>query len=362
MIEIRHLLLIDAVAEVGTLKKASEKLFLSQSALSHQLKELEPRLGTPVFYRVNNQLLFTPAGKELLDASRDILMRLRQTKQSIRELNQDSLRKYTHGYSRKESVRLNDQASSIAEVLHWDSDWPTGSLILEAGCGVGAQTSVIAARNPESAFVSVDLSAPSLAEAKAMAEEHDLLNVRFERADVRKLTYPDGHFDHVFVCFLLEHLSDPAAVLLELQRALRPGGTMTVIEGDHGSTYFHPSSIAAYQAIQAQVTLQQQNGGDANIGRKLYPMLVDSGLVDVKVSPRLVYVDDSKPELLNGFIKNTFTAMIKGISEEAIAHKIIDQKTIQQGIADLLRTAQGGGTFCYTFFKAVAIRATAPTE
>ena len=132
MIEVRHLVLIDAVAEVGTLKKASEKLFLSQSALSHQLKELESRLGTPVFYRVNNQLLFTPAGRELLDASRDILMRLRQTKQSIQELNQDSLRKYTHGYSREESVRLNDQASSIAEILHWDSDWPTGSLILEA--------------------------------------------------------------------------------------------------------------------------------------------------------------------------------------------------------------------------------------
>ena len=49
MIEIRHLKLLDAVAETGSLKNAAEKLFLSQSALSHQLRELESYLETPVF-------------------------------------------------------------------------------------------------------------------------------------------------------------------------------------------------------------------------------------------------------------------------------------------------------------------------
>ena len=82
-----------------------------------------------------------------------------------------------------------------------------------------------------------------------------------------------------------------------------------VIEGDHGSTYFHPDSLAAKRAVQCQVTLQQQNGGDANIGRKLYPLLEKAGFESIQVSPRQIYVDDSKPNLVEGFTKNTFTAI-----------------------------------------------------
>ena len=87
MIEIRHLKLLDAVAETGSLKNAAEKLFLSQSALSHQLRELESYLETPVFYRLNKQLVLTPSGKVLLDSSRKILSKLSQTEKTIREIS-----------------------------------------------------------------------------------------------------------------------------------------------------------------------------------------------------------------------------------------------------------------------------------
>ncbi len=50
------------------------------------------------------------------------------------------MNKYVHGYSPEEAKRLNNQANSVAEILHGDSLWHEGSLILEAGCGVGAQT------------------------------------------------------------------------------------------------------------------------------------------------------------------------------------------------------------------------------
>jgi hypothetical protein len=63
---------------------------------------------------------------------------------------------------------------------------------------------------------------------------------------------------------------------------------MTVIEGDHGSTYFYPESSAAHLAIQYQVELQRRAGGDALIGRKLYPLMLAAGLAAVHVSPRMV--------------------------------------------------------------------------
>ena len=75
------------------------------------------------------------------------------------------------------------------------------------------------------------------------------------------------------------------------------------------------------------------------------------------MSPRMVYVDDSRPELVDGFTRKTFTAMIEGVREPALAAGLIDADRFDAGIRDLYRTAEAGGTFCYTFFKAVASRA-----
>ncbi|MEL6918890.1 MAG: methyltransferase domain-containing protein [Bacteroidota bacterium] len=274
----------------------------------------------------------------------------------IHEINKDNIKDYIHGYSAEETIRLNDQASSISEILHWDSKWEEGALILEAGCGVGSQTKIIAPMNSGASFVSVDLSYTSIEKAKEVITKEGIGNVRFQLADIFELPFEDGHFDHVFVCFVLEHLARPMDALRELKRVLKSNGTITIIEGDHGSTYFHPDSKNARKAVEAQVMLQEKKGGNANIGRELYPILNNVGFSDIKVSPRQVYVDDSKPELLEGFIRNTFTAMIKGISEEALAHKIINRNELDSGIEDLYSTSNGGGTFCYTFFKAKAMK------
>jgi hypothetical protein len=68
----------------------------------------------------------------------------------------------------------------------------------------------------------------------------------------------------------------------------------------------------------------------------------------------MVYVDSSKPELVEGFTEKTFTAMIEGVRDSALEAGIIDQPTFDKGIEDLYRTTEPDGTFCYTFFKAVA--------
>jgi hypothetical protein len=68
----------------------------------------------------------------------------------------------------------------------------------------------------------------------------------------------------------------------------------------------------------------------------------------------MVYVDSNKPDLVEGFTKNTFTAMIEGIRDDALKAGIVDQATFDSGIRDLYRTAEADGVFCYTFFKAVA--------
>jgi trans-aconitate methyltransferase len=260
---------------------------------------------------------------------------------------------YVHGYHSRENERLQDQAGTLVDLLHADTSYPSGSAVLEAGCGVGAQTITLAQRSPGARFTSIDLSADSIAEAKRTLDAAGITNVQFQQADILALPFAAESFDHVFVCFVLEHLSRPVDALAILNRLLRPGGTMTVIEGDHGSAYFHPDNSAARMAIRCQVELQRIAGGNALIGRQLYPLMVEAGLEAVQVSPRMVYVDSSKPALVNGFTRKTFTAMIEGVRGAAIDRGITSPEAFDAGVQALYRTAEADGVFCYTFFKGV---------
>ena len=259
--------------------------------------------------------------------------------------------KYVHGYSDREALRLNDQADTLDHLIHNDTLFPEDSLVLEAGCGVGAQTKIIATKNRGSNFISVDISDDSIREAQQLINFLGISNVEFKQADIYDLPFKDESFDSVIICFVLEHLHNPIQALHELKRVLKTGGSLIAIEGDHGSTFFYPDSSYAHSAIDCQIQLQKLNGGNSNIGRALYPLFKSAGLSDVFVSPRMVYVDASRPSLVEGFIKNTFTAMIEGVGDKAVEKGIIDQVSFNRGIQDLYRTAEPDGVFSYTFFK-----------
>jgi ubiquinone/menaquinone biosynthesis C-methylase UbiE len=131
---------------------------------------------------------------------------------------------YVHGYKGRENERLHDQAGALVGLLHNDTTYPAGSLVLEVGCGVGAQTLILALRSPDAQFTSIDISAESIAEAKQKAAAAGLTNVTFEQADIFALPYKTESFDHVFVCFVLEHLSRPREVLTILKKSFVPAG------------------------------------------------------------------------------------------------------------------------------------------
>ncbi|MDI9433862.1 MAG: methyltransferase domain-containing protein [Planctomycetota bacterium] len=265
-------------------------------------------------------------------------------------------RRYVHGYDPRENTRLQDQASTLVQLLHGDTAYAAGTTVLEAGCGVGAQTVTLARNSPDAQITSIDISEHSIAQAQAAVAAAGLTNVTFRQGDIFDLPFAPESFDHVFVCFVLEHLAEPVRALAELKKLLKVGGSMTAIEGDHGSTYFHPESAKAHAAIRCQVELQRQAGGNANIGRQLFPLLTEAGFDAVRVSPRMVYVDASRPELVDGFTHKTFTAMVEGVRAAALEAGLMDASDFDEGVRDLYRTTEPDGVFCYTFFKAVAVK------
>jgi ubiquinone/menaquinone biosynthesis C-methylase UbiE len=265
-------------------------------------------------------------------------------------------RAYVHGYDPRENLRLQDQASTLVELLHSDTSYPEGSSVLEAGCGVGAQTVTLASNSPKALITSIDVSEASVVEARKAVRAAGIGNVTLRQADIFHLPFPPESFDHVFLCFVLEHLVQPVEALRALKYVLKPGGTITVIEGDHGSAYFYPDSDYARRAVCCQVELQARAGGNALIGRALYPLLREAGFGEVHVSPRMVYVDSSKPDLVEGFTRKTFTAMIEGIRKSVRGSGLMSEADFEKGIVDLYRTAEADGVFRYTFFKAGAVK------
>src|SRR3970040_1417412 len=159
-------------------------------------------------------------------------------------------KKYVHGYTERESVRLVDQATPWAGILHHDIVYPAGSRVLEAGCGVGAQTVILARNSPKATFTSVDLSEESLRAARACVSSQGFSNFAFNQGYIFHLPYAEDSYDHVFLCFVLEHLPNPIEALSCVRGVLKRGGTVTVIEGGHGSTSFHSESPSVQKPIR----------------------------------------------------------------------------------------------------------------
>ena len=226
--------------------------------------------------------------------------------------------------------------------------------MLEAGCGVGAQTVTLARNSPEAHITSIDVSETSLAAAAAAVRAAGITNVTLRQADIFALPFPDASFDHVFVCFVLEHLAAPVDALLRLQAVLKPGGTITVIEGDHGSAYFHPRSrgrsrdpLPGRLAGARPRRLADRPGS--------YPLRQQRWLRGVQVSPRMVYVDASRPRPGRGVHQADLHRDGRGRARPGDCRGMMTAEEFDAGIGRLYRTAEADGTFCYTFFKATAV-------
>jgi LysR family transcriptional regulator for metE and metH len=85
-LEIRHLRLVAEISDAGSMTRAAERLCLTQSALSHQLRDIEGRFGTPFFVRLGRRMVLTAAGRRVLETARRVIGDLEHAEEDVRRL------------------------------------------------------------------------------------------------------------------------------------------------------------------------------------------------------------------------------------------------------------------------------------
>jgi LysR family transcriptional regulator for metE and metH len=85
-LEVRHLRLIAGISDAGSMTKADERLFLTQSALSHQLRDIEARVDTPFFVRLGRKMVLTAAGRRVLETARRVIADIERAEEDVRRL------------------------------------------------------------------------------------------------------------------------------------------------------------------------------------------------------------------------------------------------------------------------------------
>lgn len=263
--------------------------------------------------------------------------------------------RYVHGYSDRETQRLLEQSLILEDLLHGGTRFAPGSRVLEVGCGVGAQTSILARRNPGIHLTSIDISEESVEKATALVSELGVKNVTVKQADLFDHGFEKASFDHIFICFVLEHIKEPVKALEITKELLTKGGSLTLIEGDHGSGFWSPESLPSRLVWKGLIDSQYYLGHDPNIGRKLYPLLMESGFEPEYVEPRAVYADRSDPVLLDGVVNKIIVPMVYSAEQQVLEEKLLDYATWERGLKDLSAVSSDTeGTFFYTWFKGLA--------
>jgi SAM-dependent methyltransferase len=152
-----------------------------------------------------------------------------------------------------------------------------GLTVLDCGCGPGSITLGLAERVAPGRVVGIDVADQQVTAARALATEREIRNVRFERASIYDLPFPDGAFDLAFAHTVLEHLGDPLRALREMRRVLRPGGLVALRDSDWATRIVEPYVPRVQRCFDLVARAMEHNGGSPYYARRQRALLREAG-------------------------------------------------------------------------------------
>ncbi|MDG4595348.1 MAG: methyltransferase domain-containing protein [Candidatus Contendobacter sp.] len=185
---------------------------------------------------------------------------------------------YIHTFSKKEQDRLLRQGQFLEPYFYSRIDFGACRRILEIGCGVGAQISIVARKFPDLTIDGVDLVESQINRARTVLESLIASErVSLTIASAYELPFPSNYYDGVCIFCVLEHIDDPLAALKEARRVLKPAGVFYCTEVFNSGLYIYPDcpTISEYWAAFNQCQIGM--GGDPDIGMKLVNLASRAG-------------------------------------------------------------------------------------
>lgn len=193
--------------------------------------------------------------------------------------------KYLHGYTAAEQQRLLDQAEYWRHsLIPVGLDYRPGHQVLEVGCGAGAVLGVLASDFPGIQVAGLDIEAAQIDYAAAHLAKLGVRGADLQVGDARSLPWVSQSTDHVYMMWLLEHLTDPVAVLRESHRVLKPGGTIVLTETDYTTFKIHPGHPDYDYLEQIQFDYFDRFG-QAYAGRLQGNWLLEAGFREIRNGP-----------------------------------------------------------------------------
>ena len=263
---------------------------------------------------------------------------------------------YLHGYSEPERERLHRQARFLEPMVHDRLPYRRRKRLLEVGCGVGAQTEILLRHFPDIHVTGVEINEDQLAEAGRFLGTVPWAQGRYTlaKADATQLEYGPESFDAAFLCWVLEHVGDPARVLSEVRRVLVPGSPVAISEVLNATFFIDPYSPDTLRYWTAFNEHQLSVGGDPFVGAKLGNLLQSVGFRDIQTDVKSFHLDNRDPVERNEFLSYWSDLLLSG------APALLAAQKVEAGVVDgmrneLARVARDpNAVFFYAFIHARA--------
>lgn len=263
---------------------------------------------------------------------------------------------YLHGFTPEEQDRLSRQARFLEHEVHDRLPFRRTRKLLEVGCGVGAQTEILLRHFPELTVTGIDASPANLDSARKHLAKLPWAKGRYDlqQADARRLDLPADVHDGAFLCWILEHVSEPAQVLSEVRRVLRDGSPVVISEVQNASFFIDPYSPHTLAYWMAFNDHQIDLGGDPFVGAKLGNLLQAVGFRDITTQVRTFHLDNRRADERAEFLDYWTELLLSGAQELLDADKV-SAETVEGMKLELDRVGHSpNAVFFYSFVQARA--------
>lgn len=259
-----------------------------------------------------------------------------------------------HGFSETEQNRLRGQAQFAEYSVFEKVNFSLCSNIIEVGCGVGAQTEILLRRFPKLHVTGIDLNDKQLESAGKFLGSVSYAKGRydFQKMSADHLSFKEATFDGAFLCWILEHVPNPADVLREARRVLSPGAEIVVTEVMNSSLFMDPYSPNLWKYWMALNDFQYDHAGDPFIGAKLGNLLTAAGFHNVNAEVKTWHLDNRQPVLRKKTLLY-WTDLLLSAADKLESEKYVDAEMVTKVKEELDKIAHDpNAVFLYSFMQA----------